>query len=151
TPADDGEDREFRADDYFRDGDRIAGAGWVLEVIHTPGHASNHVAFALEGTGLALSGDHVMAWSSTVIAPPDGSVAQYLHSIERLAEREFRTLLPGHGGPVKDPAAFLDHLVRHRKKRSDAILDRLAKGDRQVPEIVAQLYRGIDPRLRSGA
>lgn len=144
-------DTDFVPDVTLSDNDLIEGDGWALRAIHTPGHASNHCAFALEGTGVTFSGDHVMAWSTTVVAPPDGSMADYMASLDKLLERDDRLLLPGHGGPVTKPVAFLRGLRAHRKMRERAILERLAMGDRTIPQIVATLYRDTDPRLHGAA
>src|SRR5690606_31914733 len=95
-----GGDRDFRPDIRLADHTLVEGDGWALRAIHTPGHAANHMAFALEGTGITFSGDHVMGWSTTVVAPPDGAMADYMASLDRFIERKDRMLLPGHGGPV---------------------------------------------------
>ena len=103
TPLDNGADTAFMPDVALADGDLLAGDGWALRTVLTPGHTANHAAFALEGTGLLFSADHVMGWSTTIVAPPDGSMADYMASLDRLIERDDRLLLPGHGGPVKNP------------------------------------------------
>lgn len=151
TPLDSSGDMAFRPDRVLADGDVAEGEGWQLKAVATPGHAANHLAFALEGTGLLFSGDHVMAWSTTVVAPPDGAMADYMASLDRLQERDDRLYLPGHGGPVKEPQAFLRGLRAHRKMRERAILERVNGGDRFIPDIVAAIYRGTDPRLHGAA
>jgi len=133
------------------DGALTEGDGWALRMIHTPGHAANHAAYALEGAGILFSGDHVMAWSTTIVGPPDGSMADYMASLDRLLERDDRVFLPGHGGPVANPQAFMRGLKAHRKMRERAILERLARGDRTIPEMVATIYRDTDPRLHGAA
>lgn len=144
-------DGDFRPDVILADDQLLEGDGWALRAIHTPGHASNHLAFALEGTGITFSGDHVMAWSTTVVSPPDGSMSDYMASLDRLLERNDHLLLPGHGGPVTKPSTFLRGLKAHRKMRERAILERLAAGDRTIAEIVATIYRDTDPRLHRAA
>ncbi len=144
-------DMRFRPDKAIAEQQVVEGDGWALRAVLTPGHAANHAAFALEGTGILFSGDHVMGWSTTIVAPPDGSMRDYMLSLDRLLEREDRLYLSGHGGPIKNPAAFVRGLRAHRKMRERAILDRVSKGDRTIPEIVAAIYRDTDPRLYSAA
>ncbi|WP_173931081.1 MBL fold metallo-hydrolase [Chelativorans sp. Marseille-P2723] len=146
-----GGDRDFRPDILLADGALVEGDGWALRALHTPGHAANHLAFGLEGTALTFSGDHVMAWSTTVVAPPDGAMADYIASLDRFIEREDGILLPGHGGPVFNPKQFLRGLKAHRKMRERAILDRLSAGDRTISDIVRVIYRNTDPRLHRAA
>jgi glyoxylase-like metal-dependent hydrolase (beta-lactamase superfamily II) len=151
SPLDAAGDRDFRPDLLLPDGAAIDGDGWTLRTVLTPGHAANHAAFALEGTGILFSADHVMAWSTSIVAPPDGAMADYMASLDRLIERDDRLLLPGHGGPVRKPRTFMRGLKSHRKMRERAILERLAKGDRSIPEMVAAIYRDVDPRLHGAA
>jgi len=151
SPLDAANDEAFRPDITLADGAVIQGDGWAIRAIHTPGHAANHAAFALEGTGLLFSGDHVMAWATTVVAPPGGSMSDYMASLDKLIERSDRRFLPGHGGPVENPAAFMRGLKGHRKMRERAILERLRGGDRTIAEMVAAIYRDTDPRLHGAA
>ena len=144
-------DSDFTPDITLVDDQLIEGDGWGLRTIHTPGHASNHCAFALEGTDITFSGDHVMAWSTTVVSPPDGSMSDYMASLDKLLERDDTLLLPGHGGHVAKPSTFLRGLKAHRKMRERAILERLSAGDRTIAEIVAAIYRDTDPRLHHAA
>jgi len=141
----------FMPDVILADGAVIASAGWQLEAVATPGHASDHLAFALAGSDFIFSGDHVMAWSSTVVAPPDGSMAAYMASLDRLLARGEDTYLPGHGGVLDDAHRFVAALKAHRREREAAILARVAAGDRTIPAIVASVYAGLDPRLAAGA
>ena len=129
----------------------VEGDGWRLEAIATPGHAANHLAFALAGTDAIFTGDHVMGWSTTVVAPPDGSMADYMASLDRLLDRPEKTYVPGHGGPIHEGPAFVRALRSHRRMREAAILDRLAKGDRTIAELVGAIYRDTDPRLHAAA
>ena len=144
-------DMDFRPDLAVGDGEVIEGDGWAIRTVLTPGHAANHAAFALEGTGILFSADHVMAWSTSIVAPPDGAMGDYMASLDRLLERDDRLFFPGHGGPVRNPAAFMRGLKAHRKMRERAIVERLAKGDRTIAEMVQAIYRELDPRLVGAA
>jgi glyoxylase-like metal-dependent hydrolase (beta-lactamase superfamily II) len=151
NPLDASADLEFTPDLALADGEVIGGDGWMLRAIHTPGHAANHACFALEGTGLLFSADHVMAWSTSIVAPPDGAMADYMASLDRLLERDDRLFLPGHGGPVTAPQTFMRGLKAHRKMRERAIVERLRQGDRTIPDMVRSIYRDTDPRLHGAA
>ncbi|WP_132806765.1 MBL fold metallo-hydrolase [Tepidamorphus gemmatus] len=144
-------DSAFRPDVALADGAGIEGEGWQLTAVHTPGHTSNHISLALDGTGLLFSGDHVMGWSTTIVAPPDGRMADFMASLDRLADRDETLYLPGHGAPIPDPRRFVRLLALHRRQREASILKRLEEGDRRIPEIVAAIYKGLDPRLTSAA
>jgi glyoxylase-like metal-dependent hydrolase (beta-lactamase superfamily II) len=144
-------DLAFRPDAVLGDDMPVSGDGWTIRTVLTPGHAANHAAFSLEGTGILFSGDHVMAWSTTIVAPPDGAMADYMASLDKLLARDDRLLLPGHGGPVTRPRAFMRGLKAHRRMREQAIVERIQKGDRTIPEIVAAIYRDTDPRLHGAA
>jgi hydroxyacylglutathione hydrolase len=144
-------DSAFVPDIALRDGETIAGDGWALTGVPTPGHTANHAAFALEGSGILFSGDHVMAWSTSIVAPPDGAMADYMASLDRLIARGDRLLLPGHGGPVKDPPVFLRALKTHRRMRERAILERIRAGDGRIADMVKAIYRETDPKLHGAA
>jgi len=151
TPLDSSGDMDFRPDIMLADGEVVNGDGWSLRAVHTPGHTANHLALALEGSDILFSADHVMAWSTTIVAPPDGSMKDYMASLDKLLEREDRIFFPGHGGPVTAPKAFLRGLKAHRKMRERAILERIAAGDLSIPAIVGAIYRDTDPRLYGAA
>lgn len=151
NPLDASGDSDFMPDVTLADDELVEGDGWALRAIHTPGHTANHVSFALEGTGMLFSADHVMAWSTSIVAPPDGAMSDYMASLDRLLGRDDRLFLPGHGGPVTQPAAFMRGLKAHRKMRERAIIERLRGGDRTIPEMVAAIYRDTDPRLFGAA
>jgi len=151
NPLDASADTDFVPDIALPDDTVIAGDGWSIRTVLTPGHTANHAAFALEGTGILFSADHVMAWATTIVAPPDGAMADYMQSLDKLTERGDRLLLPGHGGPVTKPGTFMRGLKAHRKMRERAILERLIAGDRTVKAIVAAIYRETDPRLHGAA
>lgn len=142
-------DVEFQPDILVAHGDVIDNGDAALEVIATPGHAANHIALA--AGDVCLSGDHVMGWSTTVIAPPDGAMAPYLASLDVLLGRSDALYLPGHGDAIADPRKAVSAMKSHRLMREGAILERLVKGDRKVIEIVRALYAGLDPRLESAA
>ncbi len=144
-------DANFHPDILLGDGTTLGGESWQIEAVTTPGHTANHLAFSLPGQDLLLSGDHVMGWSTTIVAPPDGSMRDYMASLDKLAVRSERRYLPGHGGMIDDAPAYVRGLRRHRLMREAAILDRLVKGDRTIAEIVAVLYREVDPRLHRPA
>lgn len=147
-------DLAFRPDRALADGERVEGDGWAATAVHTPGHTANHCAFALDD-GPLLVGDHIMAWATTIVAPPDGSMADYMASLDLLLARRERGLdaryLPGHGGPVEQPGPFVRAVRAHRVMRARAVLDRVAAGDRTIPAMVAVIYRTTDPRLHGAA
>lgn len=144
-------DTDFRPDHALADGEVVAGDGWTLEAVTTPGHTANHMVFALKEANLLFSGDHVMAWSTPVVAPPDGAMSDYMASLEKLARRSEPVYLPGHGGAVRDAPRFVAHYIRHRQGREASILHRLAKGEADIPAIVRAIYVGLDPRLTKAA
>ena len=144
-------DHDFKPDEVLADGAEIAIGDVILEAVATPGHTANHLAFALPEAGILFSGDHVMAWSTTIVAPPDGAMGDYMASLERLLARDERLYLPAHGGPVSDPARYVRGLRTHRKMRERAILDRLQQGDRTIAGIVQNIYRDVDPKLHGAA
>ena len=118
-----------------------------MEALSTPGHASNHMAFVLRDENALFSGDHVMGWSTTVVAPPDGDMAAYMASLEAVIERRFTTIWPTHGAPVTDPGPFLEAYRAHRLRREAQVLARLAAGDRKIGDMVPALYASVDPGL----
>lgn len=123
----------FMPDVIVKDGDVFTGPGWTLEAIATPGHMSNHVCYALKEENALFSGDHIMGWSTTVISPPDGNMGDYYRSLAKVRARDFATLWPTHGPPVRDANAFIDAYVAHRRAREAAILERLRAGDELIP------------------
>jgi glyoxylase-like metal-dependent hydrolase (beta-lactamase superfamily II) len=145
-------DTSYAPDRVLADGESIAGEGWTLTAVATPGHTSNHLCFALPESGALFSGDHVMGWSTTVVAPPDGDMASYMASLDRLMGRDQdRIYYPAHGEPIERPHRFVRGLIGHRKQREGQIL-RLLKADvGAVPDMVARMYVGLDPRLNGAA
>lgn len=144
-------DTDFVPDRVLADGETVEGDGWALRAIYTPGHTANHCVFALEGTGILFSADHVMAWATSIVAPPDGAMGDYMASLDRMLERDDRLYLPGHGGTLDKPKPFLRGLKTHRKMREGAVLARIRAGDRRIPEMVRVIYRELDPRLHGAA
>ena len=147
TPVDESEDHAFAPDHLLRHGDRIAGAGWTIEAVHTPGHASNHMCYALQEEKTLFSGDHVMGWSTTVVSPPDGDMAAYLDSLELVLERGDAILRPTHGAAISDPATFVRALIDHRRMRDRQIIACLDDGIGTIPAMVETLYATTDRRL----
>ncbi len=150
-PLDSGGDMDFRPEVALRDGDVITGEGWTLEALTTPGHAANHTAFVFKEADAIFSGDHVMGWSTTIVAPPDGSMRDYMQSLEKIGRRAETTYFPGHGESIADAARFVRHLIAHRHAREASILHRLRKSTADIPSIVRASYIGLDPRLVKAA
>jgi glyoxylase-like metal-dependent hydrolase (beta-lactamase superfamily II) len=146
-----GADWDFRPDVTLNDRDVIEGDGWRLEAVTTPGHTANHIAFAWPEQKLTFIGDHVMGWSTSIVAPPDGSMVDYMASLEKLTRRDEQLYFSGHGPEIPDAVRFVQFLIRHRKAREASILHRLAKGEADIPTIVRASYIGIDPRLVNAA
>ena len=144
---DEDEDEAFAPDVVLTGGEVVAGDGWTLEAMATPGHASNHMAFVLCEENALFSGDHVMGWSTTVVAPPDGDMTAYMASLDAVIARGFSTLWPTHGAPVTDPAPFLKAYRAHRLEREGQILAQLAAGVGRIADMVPTLYAGVDERL----
>ncbi|MCA1403480.1 MBL fold metallo-hydrolase [Ensifer sp. IC3342] len=151
NPFAESSDMDFMPDVALSEGGRVEGDGWSLTAVMTPGHTANHAAFALDGTGIFFSADHVMAWATSIVAPPDGAMADYMASLEKLLQRDDRLYLPGHGGPVTDPGSFLRALRAHRKMRERSVLERIRAGDRKIPDMVKVIYASTDPRLHGAA
>ena len=147
TVAEEGDDASFRPDVVLTGGEVVSGPGWTLEAMATPGHASNHMAFALREENALFPGDHVMGWSTTVVTPPDGDMDAYLASLDAVAAQDFATLWPTHGPPVTEVAPFLAAYRAHRLAREAQILARLEAGDRTIGEMVPVRYAAVDRRL----
>ena len=144
-------DLDHAPDREMKDGDTLAGDGFTLAAAHTPGHASNHLCFALCEENALFSGDHVMAWSTSIVAPPDGFMSDYMASLDKLRARAETIFWPGHGGPVREPARYLRALVNHRRVREASIVNAIEAGDTDIGAIVARVYRGLDPGLVNAA
>jgi glyoxylase-like metal-dependent hydrolase (beta-lactamase superfamily II) len=144
-------DMEFRPDLVLTDGTVVDGPGWRLEGVATPGHTMNHMAFALHGADFLFCGDHVMAWSTPVVAPPDGAMSDYMASLHKLKQRAETVYLPGHGDVVRDGPRLIGHYIRHRQGREASILRHLEKGAADIPTLVRAIYIGLDPQLIGAA
>ena len=129
----------------------IAGNGWRFEAVHTPGHTSNHLCFALPDQGILFSGDHVMGWSTSVIAPPDGDMASYMASLDKLLGRRDSVYWPTHGPAITEPKEHVRAFIAHRREREAGIVECLRAGIGQVDAMVERLYLGLDPSLRRAA
>lgn len=146
-----GGDRSFVPEVRLKDGDVVAGDGWTLEAVHTPGHISNHLCFALREDNALLSADHVMAWSTSVVSPPDGDMADYMASLRKLLGRPETVYWPGHGGPVRDPLPFVRAFIAHREEREEQILACLADGPKTIPAMVRVMYADVPEALHRAA
>jgi glyoxylase-like metal-dependent hydrolase (beta-lactamase superfamily II) len=144
-------DIDFKPDRALADGEVVSGDGWTLEAITTPGHTANHMAYAFKEANLVFSGDHVMAWSTPVVSPPDGSMGDYMASLQKLAKRGEPIYFPGHGPAVRSAPRFVAAYILHRKAREASILNRLAKGESDIPSLVGAIYANLDPRLVKAA
>jgi glyoxylase-like metal-dependent hydrolase (beta-lactamase superfamily II) len=151
NPLDASADRDFKPDVALKDGAVVEGDGWAIEAITTPGHTANHMCYALKDTNILFAGDHVMAWATSIVAPPDGAMSDYMASLNKLAKRSETIYLPGHGPAIKDAPRFVSYYILHRKAREASILHRLGKGETDIPTIVRAIYIGIDPRLTGAA
>lgn len=145
-------DPSYTPDRILADGEQVTGEGWTLEAVATPGHTSNHLCFALLEEHALFTGDHVMGWSTSVISPPDGDMADYMRSMQRLLDREDVIYYPAHGDPVPNPRRLVRGMMGHRKQREGQILRFLQRhGASEIPAMVAQMYKGVDPRLHPAA
>ncbi|MGC2198599.1 MAG: MBL fold metallo-hydrolase [Stellaceae bacterium] len=149
--VEEGGDWDFVPDVTVRDGEKIAGAGWSFEAVHTPGHTSNHLCFAFPDDGVLFSGDHVMGWSTSVIAPPDGDMAAYMASLDKLLARQDAVYWPTHGPAITEPKEHVRAFIAHRREREAGILDCLQAGIGQIDAIVERLYVGLPSGLRRAA
>ena len=149
--VEEGGDRDFVPDILIRDGDVIAGDDCTFQCVFTPGHTSNHMCFALNEEMALFTGDHVMGWSTTVVAPPDGDMGAYMRSLEKLIARQDQILYPTHGSPIPNPRSFLRAYLSHRRMRETQIGRALQRGRDTVPALVETLYAGLAPALHRAA
>ncbi|MEM1147299.1 MAG: MBL fold metallo-hydrolase [Pseudomonadota bacterium] len=144
------DDRAFTPDQCTCDGDLFHGPGWTLETIETPGHTSNHICFGLKEENACLSGDHIMGWSTTIVAPPDGNMTDYFKSLDKIEALAFETLWPTHGAPVEGKAfvkEFIQAYRQHRQDREDGVIAQLKAGVTSIPDMVKIMYVGLEERL----
>jgi glyoxylase-like metal-dependent hydrolase (beta-lactamase superfamily II) len=144
-------DAEYRPDRVLEDGDRVAGEDWTIEALATPGHTSNHLCYALLEERALFTGDHIMGWSTTVVSPPDGDMAAYMRSMQRLVDRDDSVYYPAHGDQVDNPQRLARGMMGHRKHREGQIIRHLTGGSSAIPDMVSEMYKGIDPRLHPAA
>lgn len=144
-------DPDYHPDRVLADGERLSGQGWTIEAVATPGHTSNHLCYALIESGALFTGDHVMGWSTSVVSPPDGDMAAYLDSLARLQVREDRVYYPAHGPQIDNPRQLVRGMIGHRRQRERQIVTQLETGPRTIPDLVAAMYKGLDPRLHGAA
>jgi glyoxylase-like metal-dependent hydrolase (beta-lactamase superfamily II) len=146
-----GDDAGFRPDVEIADGDVFEGPGWTLTALHTPGHTSNHVCYALKEEHTLFSGDHVMGWSTSVVSPPDGSMGDYIAQLERVHKLGFDVIRPTHGTEITDTGPFLSAYIEHRRVRERQIIAQLEAGQTQIKDMVAAMYADVDKRLHPAA
>lgn len=145
-------DADYRPDRVLADGEQVEGEGWTLRALTTPGHTSNHLCFALPQEKALFTGDHIMGWSTTVVSPPDGDMADYMRSMQRLAERDDVVYYPAHGDQVDTPQRLVRGMMGHRKHREGQIVRYLREpGGAVIPNMVKEMYKGVDPRLHPAA
>lgn len=145
--VEEGADREFVPDVRTAHGDVLDGGGWRVTCVHTPGHTSNHMCFALAGERALFTGDHVMGWSTSVISPPDGNMGDYMRSLELLLERDDAIFYPTHGPPVREPRAHVEAFIEHRLARERQIRDCLLTGVNRIVDMVPIMYKGTNRAL----
>lgn len=149
--ADESFDKTYEPDRVLVDGETLSGDGWTIEAVATPGHTSNHLCLAVQESGAMFTGDHVMAWSTSVISPPDGDMADYMASLQKIYDREDKVYYPAHGKPVDKPRQLVRGMMGHRKQRERQILKILEQGPAVIPDMVTKMYKGLDPRLHGAA
>lgn len=149
--ADSAFDHGYAPDRVLTDGERISGPDWTIEAVATPGHTSNHLCYSLVESGALFTGDHVMAWSTSVVSPPDGDMSAYMASLQKLYDRDDKRLYPAHGPAVDKPRQLVRGMLGHRRSREAQILRLLSEGPQAIPAMVAVMYKGLDPRLTGAA
>lgn len=140
-------DPSYQPEGVMGDGDSVGGDGWTLEAVHTPGHTSNHLCYALNGSQALFTGDHVMGWSTTVVSPPDGDMTAYMESLAKLYEREDAVYFPAHGPQVDKTRQFIRGMIGHRRQRENQIVKHMQNGISRIPDMVPLMYKGVDQRL----
>jgi glyoxylase-like metal-dependent hydrolase (beta-lactamase superfamily II) len=144
-------DTQYAPGRVLRDGEKISGPDWTLIAVATPGHTSNHLCYALAESGALFTGDHVMGWSTSVVAPPDGDMAAYMASLDKLYNREDRVYYPAHGAQVDKPRQLVRGMIGHRRQRERQILRLLEEGLSEIAAMVPRMYKGVDERLWGAA
>jgi glyoxylase-like metal-dependent hydrolase (beta-lactamase superfamily II) len=146
-----GYDRNIEGDVELNDNDLIKTDEWSIEAIHTPGHTSNHICYALLDENILFSGDHVMGWSTTVIVPPDGNMDDYLVSLKKLLSRNEDRFFPTHGPIIDKPKKLVNDYISHRLDRERQIIDAIKKGNNKISDIVKLIYKDVDQSLHPAA
>ena len=142
NPLDSSGDRDFRPDVTLKDGEVVSGDGWTIEAVTTPGHTANHMAYALKENNVLFAGDHVMGWATSIVAPPDGAMSDYMASLRKLAKRSESVYFPGHGPAIRDAARFVNYYILHRKAREDFDpVSASERRDRHTVDRARNLYR----------
>lgn len=149
--ADSAFDQSYAPDRVLADGEQISGPDWTIEAVATPGHTSNHLCYSLVQSGALFTGDHVMAWSTSVVSPPDGDMSAYMASLQKLYDRHDKRFYPAHGPWVDKPRQLVRGMLGHRRQREAQILRLLGQGPHRIPDMVAVMYKGLDPRLTGAA
>ncbi|MEQ8194893.1 MAG: MBL fold metallo-hydrolase [Rhodospirillales bacterium] len=149
--VEEGPDYDFTPDVALKDGDIVRGDGWTIEAVHTPGHTSNHMCFALHEEKALLSGDHIMGWSTTVVSPPDGDMHAYIESLKKVLGRDDDIIWPTHGPPITDPKRYVAELIAHRAEREAEIVACLENGIGRIPDMVETIYADVPQRLHNAA
>ncbi len=144
-------DPDYAPDRVLSDGERLSGPDWTITAVATPGHTSNHLCYALEESGALFTGDHVMAWSTSVVSPPDGDMAAYMASLQKLYDRDDKVLYPAHGPAITKPKQLVRGMLGHRRQREAQILRLLGAAPQAIPDMVKAMYKGLDPRLNGAA
>jgi glyoxylase-like metal-dependent hydrolase (beta-lactamase superfamily II) len=140
-------DPTYAPDRVLADGESLAGEGWTLTAVATPGHTSNHLCFALAESGALFTGDHVMGWSTSIVSPPDGDMTDYMESLQKLHDRDDRIYYPAHGPAVTRPRQLVRGMIGHRRQRENQILRQIAGGTTRIADMVPAMYKGVDQRL----
>jgi glyoxylase-like metal-dependent hydrolase (beta-lactamase superfamily II) len=149
--ADSAFDHSYAPDRVLADGERLSGPDWTIEAVATPGHTSNHLCYSLVESGALFTGDHVMAWSTSVVSPPDGDMAAYMASLEKIYAREDKVYYPAHGPAITKTRQLVRGMLGHRRSREAQILRLLEQGPHVIPDMVTAMYKGLDPRLTGAA
>jgi glyoxylase-like metal-dependent hydrolase (beta-lactamase superfamily II) len=152
VPTDGRQDTDFKPDHALADGDTVDCGAFGLRAVHTPGHASNHLCYLLEGRGMLFTGDHVMQGSTVVISPPDGDMHAYFASLNKLADYAITHFAPGHGTVIDTPREEVRKLIAHRLKREQKVVDMLAAMQpASIEQLVVRVYDDVSPRLHVAA
>ena len=146
-----GPEGDYTPDRDVADGEELVAGNLTLRAIHTPGHAPDHLCYLMASGDILFSGDHVMGWSTSVIAPPGGSLNDFMTSLHKLRGFQFARMTPAHGLPIEEPYARIDEIHAHRLARTEETLAAMASGLETIADMVARIYADVDPRLHKPA